>query len=106
MKNIFDHIKASETEKELELRPELWNRMDRRLSQRKHQAKPNWKRLVWMAASLLILMIAIFGLSLPSNGYEVEDFNASGAPYFTMDQISALQKDFDVNNQYPHLQFF
>lgn len=106
MKDIFDHIRSSETEKELEVRPELWKRMDRRLSHRKHQAKPNWKKLAWMAACMLIIIVAMFGLSMQSSAYEVEDFKSSGMPYFTMDQISPLQKDFDATNQYPHLQFF
>jgi len=98
MQDIFNHIKSSETEKPLEVRPELWNRLDRRIGNRRRRSQPNWKRFIWMAASLLILMITVFGVSIKSDSYSVEDLNTSGYPYFTKDDISGLERTSQEDN--------
>jgi len=93
MENIDDFIRRSETNKELELRPELWRRLERRLDDEvpHRPTKSLWKPWI-IAASIMML----FGFSFfwkTSNAYSVEDLSADKAPGFSKEEFVLFNYD-------------
>ncbi len=93
MENIDDFIRRSETDKEVEVRPELWRRLERRLDDDIPQSATASIWRPWMvAASVLVL----FGFSLfwrTSNSYDVEDLSAEKAPDFSKEELVLFNYD-------------
>ena len=89
MNSIDDIFKNSETEKNLELRPELWNRMERHLNRRKVRS-PKSKWLVAASLTLIISMTSLLYLNI--DFYEVEDMTVQNAPRFSKEEIAGLEQ--------------
>jgi len=87
MKNIDELIKNSETEKNIEVRPELWRKLERRLDDAPESSvqKSIWRP--WLIAASVSL---IFGFSIlwkASNNYQVEDLHADITPTFSKEEV-------------------
>ncbi|MFT6809639.1 MAG: ferric-dicitrate binding protein FerR (iron transport regulator) [Saprospiraceae bacterium] len=104
MKEHIDKIiKSSETEKHLDIRPELWNRLERQLDNSDsmersiaRKQRPKRRKIVgskWLAAaSLAIILTIISTIYIQLNSYHMEDLNTSTAePYFTKEDLSGLE---------------
>jgi len=94
MKPIDEIFKNSETEKSLEVRPELWRRLERRLEvedgESEVKTRPLWRP--WMVAASLVILVGASMLWKTSNQYSVEDLSADAAPEFSKEELV-----FDVN---------
>ena len=89
MRNIDDIIKGSETEKALDIRPELWDRLERQLDH--NNGSPSWS--TWkIAASFLLLFSMTTLLYLNIDFYQVEDMTINGQPRFSKEEISGLEE--------------
>ncbi len=108
MKEHIDKIiKSSETEKSLDIRPDLWDRLERQLENsdsiemsfaKKQRTKR--RKIVggkWLAAASLALILTIIStFYLQVNKYQMEDLNTSKEPYFTKEDLSGME---DLYNQ-------
>lgn len=88
MRNIDDIIKSSQTEKPIELRPELWQRLERQLDEDKPPVVRSLRSQLLVAASVIVLMAAVSLIWSEMNRYTVEDLITEEQPYFTKDQLS------------------
>lgn len=104
MKSKIDtQIRTSETHKHIELRPELWNRLERQLDsidrlEGRLLKKPKRKKTKlsrtqsWLvAASFTLILMALTTYVANSNTYQLEDLNANADPYFTKRELSDLK---------------
>lgn len=91
MKKSIDQLfKNSEHEKALEVRPELWNRLERRLDQDRPY-KRQWHS--WLVAASLILVLTMTVLLLLNiDRYHVEDLSGEVAPHFSKENIANLEE--------------
>ncbi len=98
MKHIDDIFREGEHQKNLELRPELWQRLERRLDQPSEPVKRKWRP--WMVAASTILLVSLSALLLLNiDSYEVEDISAGLVPYFTSDEIAHLEDVYTIPQQ-------
>lgn len=90
MKNKIDQIfNQSEHQKALDLRPELWDKLERRLD---GEGSPKASKWNWMlAASILLIFSLSTLLYLNIDTYEVEDLSNEIQPYFSAEEISNLE---------------
>ena len=103
MKEQIDKIiKSSETEKSLDIRPELWDRLERQLDntdriehsfiRKNRSSNRKITSSKWLAAASLALILTITStFYLQMNSYEMEDLPTSAKPYFTKDDLSGLE---------------
>lgn len=106
-KTIDDIFKNSEHEKELELRPELWEKMERTLSNdpahtpsttapvSKRLITPIYKKLM-IAASLAFIFASAYALSITFNEYQVEDLVPSHVSSFTKEEIVSIDEQLSI----------
>lgn len=98
MKHIDEIFKNSEHEKELPLRPELWDRLERNLDQVPAASRNMWRP--WMvAASLMVVCSLSILLYLNVERYQVEDLDAKFGPHFSKEEISGLEEVYIVPNR-------
>lgn len=90
MKKIDDIFKQGEHQKELNIRPELWDKLERQLDEGKDSAGFNWRSLM-IAASAIVLLSMTTLLYLNIDSYEVEDMSVSLSPYFFKEEIANLE---------------
>jgi len=107
MKEHIDKIiQASETERPIELRSELWDRLDRqldsseRLESSLQQKKRTKRRRIagskWLAAASLALILTIVtSFYLQMHSYTIMDLKTSSEPYFTKEDLSELEHYYD-----------
>ena len=107
MKEHIDKIiNSSETEKFLNIRPELWDRLERQLDNtdriehalvhRMHRSKVRITRSKWLAAASIALIFTITStFYLQMNSYTMEDLKTSTKPYFTKEDLSGLEAYYD-----------
>ena len=89
MTNIDDIFKNGEHQKALDIRPELWSRLERRLDE--HPPARPWKK--WLiAASLLLLFSFTTLLYLNIDVYQVEDMTVTSEPRFSKEEIGGLEE--------------
>jgi len=88
MENIDDLIRRSETEKHIELRPELWRKLERRLDDDVPKAKgrPFWRP--WMIAASIMMLVGFSVVWKSSNNYSLEDLSAEKAPGFPKEELA------------------
>jgi len=92
MNHIDDIFKNGEHQKELEIRPELWDRVERRLDgdgahKRQGSMRP------WMVAASMTLVITMSALLyLNIDTYEVEDMIVAIEPHFSKEEVADLEK--------------
>ncbi len=94
MENIDDYIRRSETDKELELRPELWRRLERRLDDDVPYTPTTSIWRPWMIAASVMML---FGFSLfwkASNTYQVEDLSADMTPGFSKEELALFEYNY------------
>lgn len=87
MKNIDELIKNSETERNIEVRPELWRKLERRLDDAPPASEQRSFWRPWLIAASVSL---IFGFSIfwkASNNYHVEDLLADQTPTFSKEEF-------------------
>lgn len=90
MKKIDDIFQQGEHQKELDIRPELWDKLERHLDEGKGSLSFDWRPLMVAASSIvLISMTALLYLNIDS--YELEDMSASLSPYFYKEEIANLE---------------
>ena len=90
MKKIDDIFKEGEHQKALEIRPELWDKLERQLDGDKSPSTFNWRP--WMAAASTVLLMSLTALLyLNIDRYELEDMSASLEPHFFMEEIANLE---------------
>lgn len=106
-KTIDDIFKNSEHEKELELRPELWEKMERTLfndpahtpsttaPSRKRFSTPIYKNLM-IAASLAFIFASVYALSITFNDYQLEDLVPANASSFTKEEIVSIDEQLSI----------
>lgn len=95
MKHIDEIFKNSEHEKELPLRPELWDRLERNLDQVPSPSSNFWRP--WMVAASFILVGSLsILLYLNIERYQVEDLDATFEPHFSKEEISGLEEVYIV----------
>ena len=80
-----------------EMRPELWNKLDRRLS----DIRPPKRGLrMWLtAASILLLASMLTLLNINSDTYQVEDLLIEDQPYFSKEEIEGLDAVYIAENR-------
>lgn len=83
-------IKLSETEKDLQLTPLLWQRLDRKLNRNKKILAP-WIRIIGIAASILLLSASIYIYSIRSHSYLLEDLDITGKPNFSKEELKDIE---------------
>ena len=97
-KNI-DHIdqliQHSESEKRLDIRPILWDRLERQLDQ-KPSGRPYLRWIFGsVAATISLIAFSHFGLrQAESNTYLVEDLIYDSKPVFTRQEVEGLREYF------------
>lgn len=103
MKEHIDKImKSSKTEKSLDIRPELWDRLERQLDnsdriersliKRKRKSRTQIRGSKWLAAASLALILTVTStFYIQMNSYKMEDLNTSAKPYFTKEDLSGLE---------------
>ena len=90
MKNIDDIFKEGEHQKELEVRPELWDKLERQLDGEERRSAFNLRP--WLVAASIVLFMSMSTLLyLNIDHYELEDMSASIEPYFFMEEIADLE---------------
>jgi|GEM_PF-2464142 len=112
--NIDDIIKQSETSKSVDLDPQLWQRLERRLDfnsvpdvdnnishmstslgDRRRRRKKNSKMLfsrVMVAASFAAVFALVSALYMSASKYQVTDLEVQSRPYFTKDDVDGLNR--------------
>ena len=100
--HIDDLFKKSETAKEIELDPQLWSRLERRMdsspiSELKLKRKKRigstlrWSQLM-VAASFVAVFSLVGTLYMQMSTYTVTDLDAAARPYFTKDDVESLKQ--------------
>jgi len=87
MDNIDDLINRSETEKNLELRPELWRKLERRLDEDEPVVRTRSFWRPWMIAASVMLLVGFSTIWKSTNLYSVEDLSADKAFGFTKEEL-------------------
>lgn len=90
MKKIDDIFREGEHQKELSIRPELWDKLERQLDKDKITSSFKWRPLM-VAASTIVLISMTALLYLNIDNYEVEDMSASLSPHFYIEEIANLE---------------
>ncbi len=91
MKRKIDHIfKRSRYDRGVTVRPELWQKLERRLD----DAHPSGGRLKsWMiAASIVVIFSMATWIFITQERYEVEDLTINSQPNFSKEEIYDLEK--------------
>ncbi len=94
MENIDDYIRRSETDKDLEVRPELWRRLERRLDDDHPKVVPTksiWSP--WMVAASVMLLFGFSFFWKSSSVYNVEDLAADKSPGFSKEELAIFDYD-------------
>ena len=99
-KKIDDIFKEGIHKKEMNLRPELWNRLERQLDAEPERRNTsfNWRSLMIAASVLVILSLTIL-LYLNIDRYRVEDLDGDIAPHFFKEEITNLEEVYWVPQQ-------
>ncbi len=90
MRSVDDIIKSSETQKRIDINPQLWDRVEEKLDQRDLVKKKN--RQIWMvAASMAFVMVSAIGLlRYNTPQYQVEDLINTNHPLLSNELINQL----------------
>ena len=95
MNHKIDHIiKNSQHEKALDIRPELWQRLERRLDD--HSEGPRKSPRWLVAASLFVVLSLATLLILNIDRYRVEDLPVDNEPNFSKEHIANLEELYHV----------
>lgn len=96
-KTVDDIFKNSEHEKVLEIRPELWDKMERTLSNEPSIKKktPLFRRLLF-AASLAFIIASSYAIAISLNDYQLEDLTPTEASNFTKEEIVSIDEQLAI----------
>ena len=95
--NIEEIFRDGEHQKQVALRPEVWEKLERRLES-DDAPKPSLK--LWLVAASFILVATLSALLvLNIDQYHVEDLLINEQPYFTKDEIGDLNSYYVVENK-------
>ncbi len=91
MKKIDDIFREGHHQKRLEIRPELWDKLERRLDGNKTPIISLWRPWI-VAASTVLIMCMTMLLYLNIDTYEVEDLSVYLKPQFYKEEIINLEE--------------
>ncbi len=89
-KKIDDIFKNSEHQKSLDVRPELWDRLERQLDE---DVVVNSGFRPWIVAASIVLVTTLSALLyLNIDNYEVEDLSVEIEPNFSKEETAGLEQ--------------